>query len=100
MTGPIANPAAKVAAKMPIARERCRASSNSSLRTASPDGSRVAPPKPMRPREAMRSSGEGDSAALVEPRPNTAVPAMSNLSLPNRSPRFPKAMSREPTTKP
>lgn len=55
---------------------------------------------PARPREAMRSSGEGDSAALVEPRPNTAVPAMSNLSLPNRSPRFPKAMSRELTTKP
>ena len=82
MTGPMAKPAAKVAAKIPIARERRRGFSNSSLRTASPDGRRVDPPNPMSAREAISQPGDSDRAARAEPAPNTRTPPIRNLRRP------------------
>ena len=100
MIGPMTNPAAKVAANIPIARARCAASGNSSLMTARHDGRSVAPPSPMRVRAPIRNPGEGANAPHTEETPNTAAPARRSFLRPNRSPRFPKATRREPTTNP
>ncbi|GGW79452.1 hypothetical protein GCM10010320_71810 [Streptomyces caelestis] len=82
MTGPTAKPAAKAAAKMPMAWARRRESGNSSLSTASAEGSRVAPATPMSARQAMRSSGAGANAAPAEPSPNTVAPIINSFSRP------------------
>lgn len=57
ISGPIAKPAAKVAAKMPIAWARSRGSGNKALTIAKPEGSNVAPPSPIRARDAISCSG-------------------------------------------
>ena len=56
--GPMAKPAAKVAAKMPIARARRRGSGNRALTIARPEGNKLAPPSPISARAAIRPSGD------------------------------------------
>ncbi len=100
MIGPITNPAAKVAAKIAIARARCDGFTNNSLITARHDGRSVAPPKPINARDTIRTPGVEENAAHTDPMPKTAAPVRRNFFLPNLSPRLPKVMSSEPTMNP
>ena len=80
--GPIANPAAKVAANIPIACANCFGFKNKLLRMASPDGNNVAPPSPIIARLIINIPGLEENAAQSEPIPKVIEPNMINFSLP------------------
>ena len=97
-TGPRATPSPAVAAQIPIAAARSRASANTAGSSDSVAGMMQAAPAPMTARLAINPPLPPAVAAAAEATANTPRPATSSRRRPNRSPSVPASSSRAAKT--
>ena len=87
--GPAAMPNENMITQMPIARDRCRESTNMLLIKARVEGIKVAPATPSIARAKISISALAEYAASADAIPKAVAPIINNFRRPIRSPNVP-----------